>query len=48
MCPFHTDIKRGNFTVWGDPKSGFKCFACGVSGDLIDFMKRVGDRRLAG
>lgn len=42
LCPFHHDNKRGNFKV--TPSKGrFKCFACGVGGDKIDFVQKLYD-----
>lgn len=40
ICPFHTDERVGNFAL-GGPHNGFKCFACGKSGDLIDLVMRI-------
>ena len=38
LCPFHGE-KTPSFAI--DPKSmKFKCFGCGVSGDVIDFVKK--------
>lgn len=36
LCPFHADKKSPSFTVY--PGSGWHCFGCQVSGDLIDFV----------
>jgi hypothetical protein len=42
LCPFHDDRSLGSFKV-NDGKGLYKCFACGASGDVIDFvMKRAG------
>ncbi|MBF0096033.1 MAG: DNA primase [Magnetococcales bacterium] len=39
LCPFHTE-KTPSFTV--RPEQGFfKCFGCGVGGDLFAFLMRV-------
>jgi DNA primase len=35
-CPFHED-KTPSFSIKGDR---FKCFGCGESGDMVDFVKR--------
>ena len=35
-CPFHTE-KTGSMKVWPDH---YKCFGCGVHGDVIDFVQR--------
>lgn len=35
-CPFHTE-KTGSMKVWADH---YKCFGCGVHGDVIDFVQR--------
>lgn len=40
ICPFHTDERVGNFAL-GGPHNGFKCFACGKSGDLIDLVMKI-------
>lgn len=38
ICPFHDDERVGNFFI--DAKSNrYKCFACGESGDSVDFIK---------
>ena len=37
LCPFHGE-KTPSFNVHGD-KQFFHCFGCGVSGDVIDFVK---------
>lgn len=34
LCPFHTE-KTPSFTV---SKERYKCFGCGKSGDVIDFI----------
>lgn len=36
LCPFHPD-KNPSFTIFKD--NHFKCWACGVAGDAIDFIK---------
>ena len=37
ICPFHPD-KNPSFFVW--PESNrWKCFGCGLGGDVIDFVK---------
>ena len=42
LCPLHADRRRGSFKVHLDT-GRYKCFSCGESGDLIDFlMKRYG------
>ena len=35
LCPFHNE-KTPSFTVFAD--GGYKCFGCGSSGDVIDFV----------
>lgn len=35
LCEFHAD-KNPSFTIWSD--GGFRCFACGASGSIIDFI----------
>lgn len=37
-CPFHTE-KDASFSV-NTSKQYFKCFGCGVGGDVIDFTKK--------
>lgn len=37
LCPFHSE-KTGSFSVNQD-KQFFHCFGCGVSGDVIEFIK---------
>lgn len=37
LCPFHNDRHLGSFNVFG---TGFKCWACGASGDAIDFVSK--------
>lgn len=36
LCPFHLDHTIGSFVIT-DKKGIFKCFACGVGGDVIKF-----------
>lgn len=36
-CPFHDD-KNPSFAVYPD---GYKCFGCGASGDVIDFIMQI-------
>ncbi len=38
LCPFHQE-KTGSFSVNQD-KQFFHCFGCGVSGDVIEFIKK--------
>lgn len=38
LCPFH-DEKTPSFYVFDD--GGFKCFGCGESGDVIDFVQKI-------
>lgn len=35
LCPFHNDNHKGNFVV---KRGGYKCYSCGESGSLIDFI----------
>jgi len=38
-CPFHDD-RRPSLVIW--PAAGrFKCFGCGVGGDVIDFVRQA-------
>ncbi len=37
LCPFHNDTRDGAFMV-NDGKALYKCFACGATGDVIDFV----------
>ena len=39
LCPFHDDRHIGSFKV-SPRKNSYKCFACGASGDSIDFLMR--------
>src|SRR5262245_24226926 len=45
LCPFHEETNP-SFTVFsasGDKPQRFRCFGCGVHGDVIDFvMKTLG------
>lgn len=38
LCPFHRD-KNPSLSI-NERTDKFKCFACGESGDLVDFMER--------
>ena len=38
LCPFH-DEKLPSFTIY--PDGGFKCFGCGVSGDVVNFVAKM-------
>lgn len=38
LCPFHSE-KTASFYVFDD--GGFKCFGCGESGDVIDFVQKI-------
>lgn len=42
-CPFHTE-KSASFTVTVSKKSFYKCFGCGASGDVIDFVIHYGGK----
>lgn len=44
LCPFH-DEKTGSFVVSPD-KGKYKCFGCGESGDVLDFIVKRGGRTL--
>jgi len=37
-CPFHNE-KSPSFTIY--PDSGYHCFGCGESGDVIDFVAKM-------
>lgn len=37
LCPFHHDRNVGAFKV-NDGKGFYKCFSCGASGDVIDYL----------
>ena len=39
-CPFHSD-RTPSFRVFPDSKR-FKCFGCGVRGDVFEFLRRRG------
>lgn len=39
QCPFHTDVTPSMY-VRSDHES-FKCFGCGASGDVFDFVQRI-------
>ncbi len=39
LCPFHDD-HAPSFIVYPKPKGRFICFACGESGDVIDFCRK--------
>ena len=38
LCPFHAE-KTPSFFVF--PDNRFKCFGCGISGDVIDFVQKL-------
>lgn len=40
ICPFHNDRNLGSFVVSSD-KGIFKCFSCGVGGDIIKFVSLI-------
>ena len=40
LCPFHGE-KSPSFHVHPDPDNFFKCFGCGVGGDVITFLRRL-------
>ena len=40
LCPFHGE-KTPSFHVHPDPDNFFKCFGCGVGGDVITFLRRL-------
>lgn len=43
LCPFHGEKRDGAFMV-NDAKGFYKCFACGVKGDVLDYvMQRKGE-----
>lgn len=44
LCPFHHDTKLGSFFA-NDDKAIFKCFACGASGDVLEYVTRRTGRR---
>lgn len=41
LCPFHADDKESLCVT--ESKGIFKCFACGESGDAIDFVQKLGN-----
>lgn len=41
ICPFHKE-KTASFMV-NIPKNNFRCFGCGVHGDLIDFVQKLNE-----
>ena len=41
LCPFHDD-RNPSFYVFTDTDR-FKCFGCGESGDVIDFIRKYYD-----
>lgn len=38
-CPFHSDRNDGNFHI-SNSKNIYKCFGCGVSGDIITLVQK--------
>ena len=43
-CPFHADRDHPNFTVYpaaDAAEDSFFCFACGASGDVVTFVRRM-------
>ncbi|MDE3076783.1 MAG: hypothetical protein KGJ86_15305, partial [Chloroflexota bacterium] len=40
LCPFHPDHNDPNFNVYPE-KTYWKCWACGASGDVIEFVVRM-------
>ena len=43
LCPFHKE-KSPSFCVSAD-KQIFHCFGCGVGGNVIHFISKIGDLR---
>jgi hypothetical protein len=43
LCPFHDDKKTKSFGIFftESEEYRFKCFGCGESGDIIDFIQRI-------
>jgi len=41
-CPFHPDRGRPNLHVYSR-SNRWICYRCGESGDIIDFVRRIGD-----
>jgi hypothetical protein len=43
LCPFHKDTKPTNFNVFRGKDGGgrYRCWACGESGDVVDFIARI-------
>jgi DNA primase len=39
LCPFHQE-KTGSFSV-NQPRQWYKCFGCGVSGDVLTFVMEI-------
>jgi len=37
-CPFHGADRHPSMKIYPD---GFKCFACGESGDVVDFVRKM-------
>ena len=44
ICPFHEEVE-GSFTVYSDSQR-FYCFGCGLGGDVLDFIQRLGNLSL--
>ena len=44
VCPFHDEVE-GSFTVYADSERWY-CFGCGLGGDVLDFVRRVGNLSL--
>lgn len=42
-CPFHSE-STASFTITAGRKPNYKCFGCGRSGDVIDFVMQYGGR----
>ena len=43
LCPFHNDTHLGSFKVTPNSKGKglWKCFSCGETGDVIDFVAKI-------
>ena len=42
LCPFHPDLNTPSLSL-SDEKNVFHCFGCGLSGDIVEFLRRINE-----